>query len=105
MYYKTIIHEMLQQRPDFHEQLRKERKLLTTMEKYARELRLSHEAWQKMLLEISPQRDRGQIAHEAMELALKEMEERLPNASSPSEDESQILDAAMLFLSRRATRA
>ena len=39
MQYKTIILELLQQRPQMHEQLRKERKLLPTMERYARELK------------------------------------------------------------------
>ena len=32
MQYKTIIHELLQQRPQMHEQLRKSRKLLPTLE-------------------------------------------------------------------------
>ena len=50
MQYKTIIHELLQQRPAMHEQLRKERKLLPTLEMYAHELKTSHEAWQEMLL-------------------------------------------------------
>jgi len=105
MLYKSIIHDLIQQRPDFHDQLRKERKLLPTLEKYARELRISHEAWQKMLLQMRPGSDRGQIANEAMEMALKEMEDHLPSASSQDGNEAQILDAAMLFLSRRTSRA
>jgi len=44
MQYKTIIHELLQQRPQMHEQLRKDRKLLPAMELYARELKRDHEA-------------------------------------------------------------
>ena len=49
MQYKTIILELLQQRPEIHEQLRKDRKLLPAMEFYARELKTSHEAWKETL--------------------------------------------------------
>ena len=54
MQYKTIIYELLQQRPQMHEQLRKERKLLTTLELYARELKTSHEAWKEALDQQRP---------------------------------------------------
>ena len=105
MQYKTIIHELLQQRPAMHEQLRKSRKLLPTLEQYARELKTSHEAWKEMLLQLRPGSDQNQIASEALELALKEMEDRLPSASSQGSNEPLILDAAMLFLRRRMSRA
>ena len=105
MQYKSIVHELLQQRPAMHEQLRKERKLLPTLEMYARELKTSHEAWQGMLLQLRPGSDRTQIASEAFELALKEMEERLPSASSQDGSEPQFLDAAMLFLRHRMSCA
>ena len=39
MMYKTIVLEILQQRPEMHERLRKERKLLPAMELYAQELK------------------------------------------------------------------
>ena len=52
MQYKTMILELLQQRPEMHDQLRKERKLLTTMERYARELKTSHEAWKELLSQL-----------------------------------------------------
>ena len=67
MQYKSIVHELLQQRPAMHEQLRKERKLLPTLEMYARELKTSHEAWQEMLLGLRPGSDRNQIASKAFE--------------------------------------
>ena len=105
MQYKTIILELLQQRPAMHDQLRKERKLLPTLEMYARELKTSHEAWQGMLLQLRPGSDRNQIDSEAFELALKEMEDRLPSASSQDGSEPQFLDAAMLFLRRRMSCA
>jgi hypothetical protein len=105
MTYKSIVLEMLQQRPAMHDQLRKERKLLPTMEKYARELKTRHEAWQQMLLGIRPGSTRSQIESEALEVALKEMEECLPSESSPDGREAQFLDAAMLFLRPRTSRA
>lgn len=104
MTYKTMVLELLRQRPQMHDQLRKERKLLTTMELYARELRSSHQAWTDMLTSLRPGSAPHQIASEAMEIALKELEDRLPSASHPNEDEAVILDAAMLFLRHRTSR-
>lgn len=105
MQYMSIIHELLQQRPRIREQLRKSRKLLPTVERYARELKASHDAWKQMLVQLRPGSNKSQIASEAMELALKEMEDRLPSASSPDGNAGQVLDAAMLFLRRPMSRA
>ena len=105
MHYKTIVHELLQQRPQMHEQLRKDRKLLTALEMYAKELKTSHEAWTELLSPLRPGTDRTQIASEALEIALKEMEDRLPSASSQDGDRALFLDAAMLFLRRHSSRA
>lgn len=105
MQYKTIIHELLQQRPQMHDQLRKDRKLLPAMELYATELKRNHEAWKELLTQLRPGSDPSQIASEALEMALKEMEDRLPTESPQSESESLFLDAAMLFLRHRTPRA
>jgi chromosome segregation ATPase len=105
MHYKSIIHDLLQQRPQMHDQLRKSRKLLPTLEQYARELKTSHEAWKEMLSQLRPGSDPTQIASEAMEMAVKEMEDRLPSESHQDGNEAQILDAAMLFLRRPMSRA
>lgn len=104
MQYKTIVLELLQQRPEIHEQLRKDRKLLQTMEQYARELKTSHEGWMHLLIPLRPGIDLTQIALEALEIAVKEMEDRLSGASSQNDSEALFLDAAMLFL-RRHTRS
>ena len=104
MQYKTIVYEMLQHRPQMHDELRKSRKLLSTLDLYARELKTSHEAWKGMLLQMRPGSDKSQIASEALEMALKEMEDRLPTALSQDGNEAQILDAAMLFLRRPTSR-
>jgi hypothetical protein len=104
MQYKTIIYELLQMRPQMHEQLRKERKLLTTLEIYARELKQSHEDWKQVLASANPGIDQSQIASEAMEMALKELEDRLP-AESPQDDQEAIsLDQAMTYIRGRTSR-
>jgi hypothetical protein len=100
MKYKSIIHEMLQQRPQMHEQLRKKRKLLSTLELYARELKTSHEAWKELLSQLRPGSDPIQIASEALEMALKELEDRLPSESPRNQHEAVFLDAAMMFIRR-----
>jgi hypothetical protein len=104
MLYKTIILELLQQRPEMHEQLRKERKLLPALELYTKELKSSHEAWKEVLTQAKPDSDPSQIASEALEMALKELEERLPSAS-PDDSTPLSLDAAMAFIRRHTSRA
>jgi chromosome segregation ATPase len=105
MQYKTIILELLQQRPEMHEQLRKNRKLLPALEFYAKELRTSHEAWKETLSEAKPDSDKAQIASEAMEMALKEMEDRLPSVSPADAAEPLSMDGAMAFIRGRTSRA
>ena len=105
MQYKTIIHELLLARPQMYEQLRKERKLLTTLEIYAMELKESHEAWKEVLASANPGSDPIQVSSEAMEIALKELEDRLPAESPQSESEALFLDEAMAFIRRPTSRA
>jgi hypothetical protein len=105
MQYKTIIHGLLQQQAEMCAQLRKSHLLLPALELYARELKTSHEAWMEMLLQMRPGSDKGQVAGEALEIALKEMEEHLASASSRKGNEAQVLDAAMLFVRSPTSRA
>jgi hypothetical protein len=104
MQYKTIVLELLKERTEFHEQLRKERKLLPTLELYAKELRTSHQAWKELLTQMRPGSDQTQVASEALEIALKELEDRLPSASRRDGDETQFLDAAMMFIRHPTSR-
>ena len=83
MHYKTIIFELLQQRPQMHAQLRKYRILLPALEVYATELRNSHLAWKDMLAEDWPGKDPSQIESEALELALMELRDRHADRISP----------------------
>ena len=93
MQYKTIVLELLRERPELHEQLRLTRRLLPTLETCAKELKASHETWKETLATANPCSDPSQIASEAMELAIKELEDRLPT-DSPADD-SLSLDQAM----------
>ena len=104
MLYKTIVLELLEQRPQMHDQLRKERKLLTTLEYYAKELKESHEAWKETLAQQKPGSDPSQVRSEALELALKELEDRLPSASETGEEEVFWLDQAMAYLRNHTSR-
>lgn len=104
MQYKTIILELLEQRPKMREELRQSRTLLPTLEFYASELRDSHEDWKDRLLQAKPESDPSQIAGEAMELALKDLEDRLPSESNQGESETLSLDQAMAHLSRHTSR-
>ncbi len=104
MQYKTIVLELLQQRPEVHEQLRMSRKLLPTVELYAKELKASHETWKETLGQERPGSDQSQIASEALEMALKELEDRLPSASQPGDIEQLSLEAAMASIRNRTSR-
>jgi hypothetical protein len=105
MHYKTIIMELLEQRPRMREELRQSRKLLPTLEFYASELKESHEDWKDRLLQAKPESAQSQIATEAMELALKDLEDRLPSESNQHENETLSLDQAMAYISRPTSRA
>jgi hypothetical protein len=105
MQYKTIILELLQQRPEMHDQLRKNRKLLPALEFYAKELKTSHEAWKETLSQAKPDSDQSQIASEALELALEDLRENLPSESAPDDLEPFSLDAAMEFIRRHTPSA
>ena len=80
------------------------RRLLPTVELYARELKTSHEAWKEALDQQRPGSDQSQIASEALEMALKELEERLPSESIPNDKETLSLDAAMAFIRKPTSR-
>jgi hypothetical protein len=96
MLYKTIVLELLQERPQMHEQLRQSRTLLSTMEQYAQELKANHEAWKEQLSQARPGSDPSQIASEALEIAIQELVDCLPTESA----EPFPLDEAMAFILR-----
>jgi hypothetical protein len=105
MLYKTITLELLQQDPQTHERLRKHRMLLPMMELYSQGLKNCHEAWKVVLLRAKPDSDGTQIASEAMELALQELEEALLQESRADATEPATLDRATVFLQRHTPPA
>ena len=102
MQYKTIVLELLQQRPAMHEQLRQARQLLPALDSYALDLKNRHEAWKEQLAQARPESDPSQIASEALEMALKEMEEQLDSGAS-TETEPLSLDGAMAFIRKHTS--
>ena len=96
MQYKTIVLELLRERAELHEQLRQTRQLLPTLEALAAELKTSHDGWKETLAQAKPGSEASQIASEALEMALKELVERLPPVSP--QDDGETLDEAMAFI-------
>lgn len=82
MQYKTIILPLLEQRPMLYGRLRAERTLLAALDRYSQELKTRHEGWKDRLWRARPDSDESQVSAEALEIALKELEEHLPPESS-----------------------
>lgn len=88
MHYKTIALALLEDRPALYEELRRSRTLLSSMERYATQLKERHAVWQKQLRAVKPASEASQIASEALELAIEELQAHLPSASAPSGEAS-----------------
>ena len=73
------------------------------MEHYAKELKTSHQAWMELLSQMRPGSHSSQLSSEALEIALKELQDRLLSASAQDENGRQFLDAAMLFTRNQRT--
>jgi hypothetical protein len=104
MLYKTIVLELIQQHPHMHDQLRKDRMLLQAVEFYAKGLKASHTAQRELIALSRPGSDPSQIASEAMELAVRDLEQSLA-LLGPDENTSTFLDEAMTFLLRHTPPA
>ena len=98
MQYKTMVLELLSESAKLYEQLRQTRRLLPTLETCAQQLKASHEAWMKTLAEAKPDSQQSQIASEALELALKELVDRLPSVLPQEDGEPLSLDQAIAFV-------
>jgi hypothetical protein len=104
MHYKTIIHALLTRRTLLHERLRRHRQLLPAMERLSRQLKERHEFWMATLSHSDLNSDPVQISSQALELALREVEDQLPPESEGNEDETLSLDAAMAFLGKASPK-
>jgi hypothetical protein len=100
MQYKTIMLELLEQSPETYEQLRRQRQLLPTLERFALALKADHEAWITQLSRQHPDKGAEQIASEAMELAIEAMVNRLSSRPEANDDEASFLDGAISFIRR-----
>jgi hypothetical protein len=102
MRYKTIVLELLQdQYPALHEELRRERTLLATLDRLAIELKDAHVAWMNELRRASPEGDIRLIANEALELAIEHLQGDLRPESPLDGMESPLsLDEAMAYVRR-----
>jgi hypothetical protein len=81
MPYKTIVLELLKQRPTLFDRLLGSRTLDQSLEHYASELQTSHEVWEDRLSQTRPGSDESQIASEALEVALIDLEDCLDSMS------------------------
>lgn len=104
MQYKTLTLQLLEQHPQMYHRLRKERRLLTTLEFHATQLRAHHLALIEVLSWLHPASDE-QIASEALEIALKALEDHLSSGSAPQDNGPISHDQAMAWLRRHSPPA
>jgi nucleoid-associated protein YejK len=81
MRYKTIILELLQASPELCNRLQRQRRMLRAVEDYAEQLKTRHAHWQDQRRQSHPASNPAQIASEALELALAEVQHHLSSAS------------------------
>jgi hypothetical protein len=107
MHYKTIVLELLQQYPEFHQELTTSKTLHPTLDRYAADLKALHNHWTQTLSRERPQSAPSQIASEALELALQELRDALSAESTLNDDspEALSLDAAMAHIRRHTPPA
>ena len=90
---------------ELYHQLRQERRLLAALDFYARRLKASHEARREQLSQAQPGSSDSLITSEALESALKDLEDSLPPASPTDDSEALSLDDAMAFLRKHTPPA
>ena len=83
--------------PKPSEKLRLSRALLTTLNLYSSHLKANHESWMGRLSRVKPGSERSQLASEALEIAVQEMEDSLGTSDFLLEPEPLSLDGEMAF--------
>ncbi|MCZ2341335.1 MAG: hypothetical protein LC104_06005 [Bacteroidales bacterium] len=104
MQYKTIIMEMLAFRTQIQDQLPMDENPLETLDRLALELKTLHEMYKEQLAPSRADSHPVLISSEALEMALKDLEDRLLPASPVDEPDVFSLDAAMTFLRRHSQK-
>jgi hypothetical protein len=105
MHYKTIVLSLLMQHREMHENLRRTRKLLSTVELYAKVLKTNHEAWKKRLQEARPSSSENQTANEALEIAINELVNSFHLGPPPDESDPPSIEGLMAFILSNSRRA
>jgi hypothetical protein len=101
--YKTIVLEMLQNRPELYNRLRNKRTLRQAMESYATELSQLHTAWEEAIGTTPLAGSQRQIASAALELAIEDLAKLLSAETATPEELS--LDDAMAYIRRHTPPA
>src|SRR5687768_15399535 len=83
--YKTMVLELILERPPLYRRLQRERLLKAMMETHAGTLKVRHQFWKDQLGQASPGTDPQQLTNQALEYALNDLRASLPNESSASE--------------------
>ena len=105
MQYKTMILELLKQRPKVHERLRSQRLLLWAINRYATQLKSLHDTWKEELALERPDSDPMQLSSEAMELALHDLIDSLPIDSPTTEGDTEPSPQEMAPIDNLSPRA
>jgi hypothetical protein len=106
MRYMTIVQELIQdQFPTLHQQLKANRTLLATVEDYASALKARHEHWKNEFRLANPDRNPAQIASDALEMAIEDLQASLPPESSTAEADPLTLSAAIAYIRRHTPPA
>jgi hypothetical protein len=100
MSYQTIMLALLQEDPVLHRELTRSKQLLPTLHRTATALKTCHSHWTSVLRQQQPSSASAQIASAALEIAVQEMRQALPDALPPSDPLTApfSLDAAMTYL-------
>ena len=98
MHYKSIALELIQDRPGLYERLRMSKRLLPSMEAYAEDLKNLHDDWKATLEKSRPHTDPYTIAAEALEMAIQDLQDRLPCETPTDEADPLSLADAIRFV-------
>lgn len=100
MHYKTIMLELVKQSPTLYHELCTRKQLLPTLDRTASALKTRHDYWMSRLRQQQPGSASEQIASAALEIAVQEMRDALPNGLPQTLPLSEpfSLDAAMASL-------
>ena len=102
MQYKSMVLELLRQKPEKCEQCYQNRMPLLHLVRVAAQLKSRHQAWQVRLRQQKPNNDRSQISWRGdASQFLQELDDSLPS-DFPDESEPLTLGEAMAFIRRYA---